>query len=376
MEKRNRFLLERANISVQTFRSHKCPGYSFTHGHIPCPYGASLDLGSVRIFSRLASPDPARRCVEWTPVCFRCYKRARRLHRWQSRCKYNADGSRLCTVNNCRNPLTDSIDCEEHARVRLERRLNAARKRANRRQHRVRLWEIVSPADMRRWVSDIDSIRAFWDNHPVWADVSRALRASPVGGKAVCVVDTESILVFAGEDQPRQPLVLELAVVDAAGTTKLATTIQHGDKTISAICEGQEEQFVAYACRIYDAHDGSHKTKGMLLDAAKSQLVALKLNESLMVEWSTNGWDWRALRHTFGEQSVPQTYLRGIDLLRMAGYRGPMDLATLFHLLFPYSPMNQHHHRALPDAQKLLLVLEYILTGGQALMLDIGEGEG
>lgn len=365
-------MLERANISVQTFRSPECPGYSFTHGHIPCPFGASLDLGSVWIVLKTAES-----LVKWSPLCFRCHKRARRLHRWQNRGKYNADGSRLCTVNNCRNPLADGIDCEEHARVRLERRLKRERQRADdRAQHLVvGLWKIVSPTDMELWVSSLDSIRASWGNHPAWADVTRALRAGPAGGKAVYVVDTESILAVTGEDRPRQPLVLELAVVDASGVTKLATTIQHGDKTISAVCKGQQERFLAYACRIYGAPDGSHKTKGTPPDAIKREMVALKLQDSLMVEWSTSGWDWRALRHTFGEASVPETYLRGNDLLRMAGYHGPMDLATLFHLLFPESPLNKRHHRALVDAQKLLLVLERILTGRQSLVLDMGEGK-
>lgn len=113
----------------------------------------------------------------------------------------------------------------------------------------------------------------------------------------------------------------------------------------------------------------------MLLDAAKSKLVALGLNDSLMVEWSISGWGWRALRSTFREHSVPEAYLCGIDLLRMVGYCSPMDLLTLFYLLFPDSPLNRHHHWALIDTQKLLFVLEGILTGGQALKLDIGEGE-
>ncbi|KAJ0118837.1 hypothetical protein J7T55_013093 [Diaporthe amygdali] len=379
--KRNQSVLERANISINSFRSSLCPGFSFTHGYVPCPYEATLDLDSVKL-EYIFRPKRGRLAVAWPPSCFRCEARQKRLFQWQKRCKYNADGSRMCVARNCRNFLVDSTDCQEHAQARQEARLKAAQRRLNNPsgsrsspRKRASLWEIVSPADAAQWASGLGAIRTSWDKHPIWGHVLRMIEDGPKAGKAVYVVDTETVLINVAEDQPRNPLIFELAVADAKGVVKLNTTLQHGDKTISELCKGIPEQLMAYACRIYSVSDTMQKTKGMLLGAAKKEIIALELKDSLMIEWSTNGWDWRALRHTFGDRSVPDIYLRGNDLLRMAGYRGPADLQTLFYLFFPNSPLKSTHHRALINARKLLLVLYYILTGGKTLELDMGEGK-
>ena len=233
-------MLRRAIITANSFQESKCPGYAFRHGHVSCPFEATLGLHSV-----VLNPHPSTMRVCWSPTCFRCSKKQDRLAKWMDRCKHNANGSRMCTASGCRSPLVDSLDCQEHAQARMSARLEHALRRHARRaantsspQRLPSLLKVPSPGDMRQWVSELRSKSGSpWDRHPVWSLVTDRLVGGGDGdGRAIYFVDTETILELAEEQESRTPLILELAVVDASGVPKLNTTLQHGDRTISELC--------------------------------------------------------------------------------------------------------------------------------------------
>ncbi|EMR70341.1 hypothetical protein UCREL1_2626 [Eutypa lata UCREL1] len=75
-------------------------------------------------------------------------------------------------------------------------------------------------------------------------------------------------------------------------------------------------------------------------------------------EWSLNGFDLRAMRHTFDPAILPSTALLGHRLWRDIGLPGSVALLPLFASAFKNSPLNRTHHRADVDTEKLFLMVE------------------
>lgn len=334
------------------------------HGFIPCRSGVAINLETATLEARESSGK-----VSWALVCPECRRLQSAVHLWVTRGKYNADGTRLCPVDSCREPVFNGVECEAHAALRSARRIEAKKARLSTHEgtNRRRIWDIVSPDDMKSFFGALQRLPTPpWSRDKMWSRIADAVADEPPVPD-VFLIDTETVIVS------HTPKPLELSILRANGEHLYTTTVDYG-VDVAELCQGIGQQLLGYAIGIYrregarSAH-GRHPTHGQTPAAIKSRLHEIGLglgSGSVLVEWSENGWDWRAIRSLCGEASVPGEYLRGEDLLRLCGYRGPMDLETLYYLCFPDCPLHRRHHRAEWDVRKLHRVLCYILAPSRA----------
>lgn len=363
---KNRRILGAKDVRPRETRSGPCQGVGWRHGFVPCQSGATINLDTA-----VLSTSDSRGKVWWALVCAECQRLQAAIHSWVSRGKYNADGTRLCPSNSCREPVLNGVECEQHSQLRGARRMEAkkARLRAYGAQPTSRksgrIWRILSPGDMQSFLSTLHRLpRCPWAADETWSAVAEALSGRPAA-RNIFLVDTETVIVG------HEPKVLELAVLGADGRLAFSSTIDHG-KAVSELCEGIGQQFLGYAIGIYrkdgtqQAH-GLQPTHGATPAQTARELVKLGLGraDAVLIEWSENGWDWRAIRTLCGANALPPGYLRAEEIFRRCGYQGPMDLETLYYLCFPEGPLRDKHHRAVWDVEKLYEVVRHLLRARQ-----------
>lgn len=361
IERTNLLLLRARDITYREIISTACPGYGWKHGITSCPCRSELNLRTVRFRWRRS-----KKWVDYEMICSTCEDLRRILARWRKRGLYTADGSRLCTAARCFNTTADASLCEHHAsekqRKRIERQV--ARVTTQKPGWRRRIWKIVSPADMGQFFVDLHHLaEPGWMRHEVWRTVTDSMLSDTYTGPAVFFLDTESIRP-SGSD----PIILSITVLDARGNTILPpTTVDYGQR-IGELCQGVQEQHRSYAIRIYGAQNGAMRTHGTTPQELTRVLKGLGLRrESILVEWSMSGWDWRAVKKLYGDDDLPVTYTRAPDILRAVAYQGPLDLVTVFYLLWPRSPLRLVHHDSDIDTFKLYAVVFRLLSRGQPL---------
>lgn len=195
-------------------------------------------------------------------------------------------------------------------------------------------------------------------------------------GPPVFFIDTESI-----RPSGSQPLILSITMLDAKGNTILNNaTVDYGQR-IGELCQGLPDASRTYAMRIYKVQSGASRTHGLKPQDLTKSLKELGLRRnSIIVEWSTSGWDWRALQRLYGDDDhLPATPTTAPRILREAGYQGSIALAVVFYYLFPYSPLCQVHHDSDIDTFKLYAVVFHLLSKGRPLpavvAVHIGEDE-
>lgn len=375
IERRNLYLLRAHGIRCRQIIPTACPGYGWKHGTTDCPQRNQLSLRTLRLKWR-----PAKKYVEWEMLCSTCEFLRRLLHRWRKRGLYTADGSRLCTAARCFNTVADALDCEYHAGERRRRAIAQQLRRSQRRganggpAWRQRLWKVVSPADMGTFFGSLHALpEPGWLRREVWRTVADSMLLDAYAGPPVLFLDTESI-------RPRghEPLILSISVVDAKGNTVLPpTTVDYG-RRIGDLCQGITEGHRSYAVRMYKAHSGAAWTHGRTPQELVQVLKDLGLRRgSVLVEWSTSGWDWRAVKRLYGQDDdLPVTYAKGPDLLRAVGYSGPLNLMTVFYFLWPRSPLARVHHESDIDTFKLYAVVYHLLSRGRPLPAAIQDHVG
>lgn len=363
---KNRRVLGAKNIRPRELRPGPCQGVGWRHGFVPCQSAATIDLDTA-----VLSASDADGKVYWALLCAECQRIQAAIHSWVSRGKYNADGTRLCPINSCREPVSNGVECEQHSQLRGARRMGA--KKARLRAHDTqgpnrnsrRIWRILSPVDMQSFLSALRQLPSCpWAAEETWSGVAEALCGRPTA-RDVFFVDTETIII------KHEPKVLELAILGADGRLAFTSTIDHS-RTVSELCEGVGQQFLGYAIGVYrkggtqQAH-GLQPTHGTTPAQTAQELEKLGLSHggAVLIEWSENGWDWRAIRSLCGAESLPPNYLRAEDIFRKCGYQGPMDLETLYYLCFPEGPLRDKHHRAVWDVEKLYQVVRCLLGARQ-----------
>lgn len=360
LEKQNTRLCHDRQIALGTFQPTRCPGFVWRHGWSPCQFDSQLTLRTIRFYNTHSN-------VYMPPICYRCQTAASQIQRWMLRGKYNAAGQRLCTRQGCHEPVVDGLDCDRHAQLRLEKRLERSMNRLKPGHSGMKkLWKVLSAGNMTTFLEEsVFCVNPGWHKQRQWVTIASSMTCTDYTGPGVFFLDTETIKV------PGEPMtILSIAIINAQGQLMLHEKVDY-QKSIEELTAGLPGRLVAYAMRIYGVTTAASRTSGITPEELRRRMkIDLGITPNCMlVEWSLNGWDWRALKALFyGEDGViPETYTRGQDLLKAVGYHGPKDLMTLFYLFWPSSGIVGKHHTADIDTIKLYAVIFPILSGKRGL---------
>jgi hypothetical protein len=165
-----------------------------------------------------------------------------------------------------------------------------------------------------------------------WHDQCKLLREAMKNGTAV-FLDTEFIILDSGTCLP-----LEIAILDHEGTTIANTEIDH---------------------RIpVNKLDGMAKSFGKSPRQLAKALIEAGINkDSVFIEWSTNGCDFKMLKELVGDELGLPAAMQPIRLtqlwIRAAPDLPSYRLSVVHALTFPDSKLYDRAHRALPDTQML-----------------------
>lgn len=139
-------------------------------------------------------------------------------------------------------------------------------------------------------------------------------------------------------------LVCEIAVRSAANRVLLCTLVDHG-VTYLELRSRVKPNMYAKLFGLYGFDDFISFMHGMIPDRVVARLVEIgMLLSALMIEWSFNGFDLRAMRYTFDPAIFPLTALLGHRLWRDIGLPGSVALLPLFASAFKNSPLNRTYH--------------------------------
>ncbi|KAI0880659.1 uncharacterized protein GGS22DRAFT_182177 [Annulohypoxylon maeteangense] len=336
--------LQRARVTFDSLDPTPCEGLTWRHGYFPCPFGTVITSDTAYFRSSVRRGGVKQ--LQILPFCFRCASLRNKISSWVAEGKYTVGGVHLCRRRGCRKPVAALWHCKYHAdqltriNIRGEGRLGATR--------------VVPPeylADFARSCTARELVCRRWNA------VRDAVLGAP-GLSPVFFVDTESVYDY----WRRAFVVCELAIRSASGELLLHTPVDHG------LAQRQLRQRIrphmfAKLARIYDFRDLSGRTHGMTPEQVTEALVRIGMKPSaFLVEWSLCGFDLNALRSTFDCSIFPTTALLGHRLWRDLGVPGSLALMPFFSSLFPHSYLNQDHHLASIDSEKLFLTVRSALA--------------
>lgn len=375
---KNENILRQYGITYERVQgAETCHGFAWRHGSFACRHRNPINLGTVTLDRR---PEYINLGYHG---CIQCQWDAAAITNWTRYSKFNGQGERLCTRPGCQEVLLTSTDCAEHDEKRramtLASRVSRLARRTDEQQgppehvgrRRKVLWRILSPGDIASFFSNLTEAQ-FSTLDKDWRDVKTSLTADKdYSGPAVFHIDTESCRVPDQQPDKKKLIPFELSILDRFGTVVVNTTIDY-NKSIADLMPGVSPQLVAKTCTIYGLQNTSGKTHGMTPDQLHQKLREIGLNQdSILVEHSNSGWDREALATIYPD--TPRRTLTTFQLLRSLQYSGPIDLQTMFHVIWPDSKMNAMHHRALWDVCKMLLVLRCIFNRGVVEEADVAE---
>jgi len=111
-------------------------------------------------------------------------------------------------------------------------------------------------------------------------------------------------------------------------------------------------------------------TYGITIEELECRLRQLLPEDSTMVQWSSSYCDYYALASTVSKDCIPpqERWLNAISGWRRILPSIHLGLLQFFHDMYPKSPLNDTHHRAKIDTQKL-----YNVTKRMANYLKFGK---
>lgn len=340
---RMRLKLRGAEVTFDKFDDTVCDGITWRHGYFPCPYDTLLTAETA--YFRLSIWYKGKPQVQIMPYCFRCAYLRRRISRWVRESKYTVGGVHLCRKTGCRAPVAAIWHCRYHA--------DQTARRGIRNQRRLGTPKVAPPRVIAELTCRNPAMKKLVC--PRWTMVRRAVHGDATASlPPVFFVDTESVY----DTHSGGFLVCEIAVRSAANRVLLCTLVDHG-LTYSDLRSRVKPNMYAKLLGLYGFDDRTSCTHGMTPDRVAARLVEIGMSSSaLMVEWSLNGFDLRAMRHTFDAAVLPSTALLGHRLWRDIGLPGSVALLPLFASAFKNSLLNRTHHRADVDTEKLFLMVE------------------
>lgn len=356
---KNEKLLKDHNVTYDKLGTGKCPGFAWKLSQIRCRHNSNTNLGTLRL-----SYNKDNNSIHLTQThCYSCRSDAHAVEFWMDHNKYNGDNTRLCSRPNCLEPLLTALDCEQHYNQRREgeaRRLEGSMQDHNDKtiqQHqgytkRQRLWNILSPANMRTFYTTLSNLRVKpWSPGDDWAHVAESMTTKEYNGPKIFHTDTETFQVLdrsPSSDGQRILQPLEISILDRSGKDIFSATVNY-QLPVWQLMDGCSSQFLAKACEIYSVKSASEMTTGMTPEQIRAALYGLGFQKEgcILVEHSSSSWDWRSLCNLLGGDHVPAISLKTFSLFSMLGYTGTKALQKMFILTYPGSVLNKCHYRAL-----------------------------
>lgn len=373
VEIRNRQILREANITFEKFIPGKCPGYSWKHGHVACRSNEALDLGTVRLRRMVRNN---KKTIEMSrQQCTECKREWSAVNSWLRYSKYDQQGERSCTSKGCSQALSTPLYCEDHHKKYMKKVFDN-RIRKSRDQQRAQRKKQVKFKPLSRLLTKEEVSKIFTGlaglRHPPWLahadgkhwENAAASKDDDYQGPPVFGADTESEgTPFYGRDEKEKITPFEICILNGRGEAILHTPVNWG-RTIADLVDGLDHGQISKVCQIYGVTDTSHQTTGMTPDEITDQLIKLGFNApgAVLVEHSMSRFDWKAIALVVGENNMPVS-LNTFDLLKLIGWTGPTNLQTLYYLIYPDSPINVKHHRALWDVVKMHIIEQCIFQG-------------
>jgi len=182
--------------------------------------------------------------------------------------------------------------------------------------------------------------------------------------KQIVAVRPDNKVFFVDVEFFTDSRIIEIAILDADGHCVLHTNVSYHE-TVSELAKSPQEVYSAR--RIY----GGEQTNGMTLPELAAELLKLGITkDSIIVEWSTNNCDYRAIHQAF--QDYPDVmailppkhrWMRALTSLWKVLLPGcPSFALDLLHdVVFPEDTGNLHHF-AKVDAQKLYKMVRKALV--------------
>jgi hypothetical protein len=172
--------------------------------------------------------------------------------------------------------------------------------------------------------------------------------------------DVWSIDTEFGRSKGKQWL-FEVAILDSRGKCILNSKIDHGC-TVKELFDmpGMDRISQRHLCKIYDVRYESKemattRTSGITLKDLELELYRLGASKKKFLQWATGQSDYFAFANNIPAECFPpkEQWFQIVPVWRqiIPGIR--LKLEHFYPALFPNCPLNESHHRAKVDAQKL-----------------------